>query len=307
MMFDTRRLQCLQAVHVHGSVLDAALELGLTSSAVSQQIGKLEKEVGTRLLERAGRGVVLTDAARILVEAAEEISAANDRATARLEDLRHDLSGTLRVASFPSVIGPFVAPALARMKADAPRLEVSLHEMFPERGREAVVAGHIDVALVHLWGEARPALPAGFTSQVVADDPIEVLLPSTHPLAGGEAVALEDLVDDAWVTDDLEGFCRGWLVRRMSALGRRPRIEHLVDEIAGQLALVSSGLGNALLPRLAFGELPPSIRALPLVGETPFRRFHLLYREAAAPRPALRRFVSELEAEVSASWTPPAV
>ena len=128
-MFDTRRLQCLQAVHVHGSVLDAALELGLTSSAVSQQISKLEKEVGTRLLERAGRGVVLTDAARILVEAADEISAVTDRATARLEDLRHDLSGTLRVSSFPSVIGPFVAPALATMKADAPDLTVHLHRV----------------------------------------------------------------------------------------------------------------------------------------------------------------------------------
>ncbi|GAB49738.1 LysR family transcriptional regulator [Mobilicoccus pelagius] len=304
-MLDPRRLQCLYAVHVHGSVLDAALELGLTSSAVSQQIGKLEREVGAQLLERAGRGVVLTDAARILVEAAEEISAATDRATARLEDLRHDLSGTLRVSSFPSIIGPFVAPTLARMKADAPGLHIHLHEMFPERGREAVVGGHIDVALIHLWGDARPALPQGFTSTVVADDPIEVLLPSTHPFAGRDEVALADLVDDVWVTDDLEGFCRGWLVRRMSALGRRPRIDHLVDEIAGQLALVSAGLCNALLPRIAFGHVPPSIRSVPLVGETPFRRLHLLYRESAADRPALRRFVTELESRVSGSWTAP--
>ncbi|WP_312717563.1 LysR family transcriptional regulator [Mobilicoccus sp.] len=306
-MFDTRRLQCLQAVHVHGSVLDAALELGLTSSAVSQQISKLEKEVGTRLLERAGRGVVLTDAARILVEAADEISAVTDRATARLEDLRHDLSGTLRVSSFPSVIGPFVAPALATMKADAPDLTVHLHEMFPERGREAILGGHLDIALIHLWGEARPALPAGFASTAVADDPIEVLLPAGHPLAEQDTVALEDLVDDAWVTDDLEGFCRGWLVRRMSTFGRRPRIEHLVDEIAGQLALVSAGLCNALLPRIAFGELPPGIRHLPLVGETPFRRLHLLYRESSAGRPAVRRFLAEMEERVSGSWTPPGV
>lgn len=288
---------------MHGSVLDAALELGLTSSAVSQQISKLEREVGTRLLERAGRGVVLTDAARILVEAADEISAVNDRAVARLEDLRHDLSGTLRVASFPSVIGPFVAPALAELRDEAPGLEVRLHEMFPDRAHDAVLGGHVDVAVIHLWGDAMPTATRGFTSTAVGDDPIEVLVPVAHPLAGRPEVSLDELVDDVWVTDDLEGFCRNWLIRRMSAAGRRPRIHHLVDEIAGQLALVSAGLCNALLPRIAYGELPPTIRALPLTGVTPFRRLHLVYRESSAARPGVRRFIEQLHSRVSTSWT----
>ena len=75
-MFELSRLVFLSAVHRHGSVVAAARELGYTSSAVSQQVGKLEREVGARLLEPAGRGVVLTDAALVLVDAAESIQAA---------------------------------------------------------------------------------------------------------------------------------------------------------------------------------------------------------------------------------------
>ncbi len=297
-MFDARRLQCLHAVHVHGSVLDAALELGLTSSAVSQQIGKLEREVGATLLQRAGRGVVLTDAARVLVEAAEEITEVTERATARLEDLRGDLSGTLRIASFPSAIGPVVAPVLAQLRAEAPDLHVQLHEMFPDRASDAVIGGHVDVAVIHLWGTSVPPTTHDLASTVVGDDVFDVLVPATHALAGESAISLRQLMDDVWVTDDLEGFCRKWLIRRMTEMGRRPRIDYRVDEIAGQLALVSAGLCDALLPRLAFGTLPDTIARLPLTGSAPFRRLHALYRQNAASRPAVRRFVDLIDARL---------
>src|SRR3954451_473395 len=101
-MFDLSRLVFLHAIHRHGSVGAAARELGYTSSAVSQQVGKLEREVGVALLEPAGRGVVLTDAALVLVQAAAAVEAAREEARGRLEELSGGLTGTLRVACFPS-------------------------------------------------------------------------------------------------------------------------------------------------------------------------------------------------------------
>lgn len=297
-MLDPRRLQCLHAVHVHGTVLDAAIELGLTSSAVSQQIGKLEREVGATLLERAGRGVVLTDAALVLVEAAEEISAVTERATARLEDLHGDLRGTLRIASFPSAVGPVVVPVITRLLRQAPDLHVQLHEMFPDRAHDAVVGGHVDVAVVHLWGDALPPSGHGLRSTVIGDDVVDVLVPAGHPLAWVEEVTLDQLVDDIWVLDDLEGFYRNWMIRRMAALGTRPKIDYRVDEIAAQLALVGAGLCNTVMPRLAFGSLPPTISNLPLAGVAPFRRLHALYRESSGKRPVVRRFLDEIESRL---------
>ncbi|MDO5627255.1 MAG: LysR family transcriptional regulator [Mobilicoccus sp.] len=297
-MFDARRLQCLHAVHVHGSVLDAAIELGLTSSAVSQQIGKLEREVGTPLLERAGRGVLLTDAARVLVDAAEEIRAATDRATARLEDMRGELTGSLRLGCFPSAIEAFVAPALAALRREAPDLHVRLSEMFPERAHDAVVGGHVDIAIVHRWGDSPPTTTAGIGSTVIGDDPVEILLHVDHPLAQRDSVALADLADDIWVTDDLEDFCRNWLVRHLGDIGRRPRIDYRVDELTAQVSLIAAGLCSGFLPRLALGRLPAEVRNLPVEGDAPYRRVHALYRDGAITRPAVRRFLADLDARL---------
>lgn len=276
---------------MHGTVLDAALELGVTSSAVSQQIGKLEREVGVPLLERAGRGVILTDAAHVLVRAAEEYTAATERATARIEDLREEAGGTLRVACFPSAIGPILAPVLAQMRRAAPGLQIRLQEMFPDRAEDAVIGGHVDIAITHLWGEAVPATGHGLASEPLLDDIVDVYLPVTHPLAGEESVSLTQLVDDSWVADDLEGFTRKWLVRRMTEVGRRPRVDHQVDEISAQLALVGAGLCNLLLPRLAAQNVPDGVVRVALTGPPTFRRLHALYRETVLGRPAARRFL----------------
>ncbi|WP_168582973.1 LysR family transcriptional regulator [Gephyromycinifex aptenodytis] len=293
-MFDPRRLQCLYAVHVHGSVIDAAFELGMTASAVSQQIGKLEREVGALLLERAGRGVVLTDAALVLVDAARQIDGVTERAQARLDALRDDLTGTLRVASFPSAIQALVAPVLGELRVSAPNLRVRVHEMFPDRGHDAVVAGHVDVAVVDAWTHMTPSFSAGLEVTVLLEDPVDLLLPVGHRLADQESISVSDLVDDIWVADDREGFFRAWLINRMGRVRGRPRIDFRVDEAPAQVALTSAGLCVGLMPRLGLVELPDTVRLVPIEGEAPSRRIFALSRESSSRRPAVAHIVEAM-------------
>jgi molybdate transport repressor ModE-like protein len=300
-MFELSRLVFLSAVHRHGSVAAAARELGYTPSAVSQQVGKLEREVGTRLLEPAGRGVVLTDAALVLAAAAESIEAARELACGRLEELTDQLSGTLRVACFPSAIRGVAAPALEALVRAAPDLRLLLTELAPEPGLEAVAAGHADVALVHDWVQDRTSFAAGLMTIHLADDPVDLVVPATHPLAGRESAELVETVQDIWVTDASDGICTRWIIDMLTAATENPRVHFRVEEYASQVALVGAGLCVGVLPRLGRPVLPETVRVVPLRGSAPIRRFIAVFRETTARRPAIQRLIDELRQQVRAA------
>lgn len=293
-MFDLSRLVFLSAVHRHGSVGAAARELGYTSSAVSQQIAKLQREAGVRLLEPAGRGIVLTDAALVLVEAAASIEAAREVALGRLEELAGGLTGTLSLACFPSAIRGVVAPALAALAEAAPGLRIRLKELAPEQGLDAVASGYADVAIVHDWIHDRITLAAGLEAVHLADDPVDLVVPASHPLAGRPTVALSETVDDAWVTDVSDSICTRWILDMLSASTERPRVDFRAEEYASQVELVAAGLCVAVLPRLGRPALPDTVRVVRLLGPVPTRRFMAVHRTATSRRPAIRRLVEVL-------------
>ncbi len=285
----------LHAVHRHGSVAEGARALGYTPSAVSQQIGKLEREVGAMLLEPAGRGVVLTDAALVLVDAAEVLQAAGESAQARIDRLDDQLTGSLRVACLPSVIRVVAAPALGDLASTAPQLRVQLREMAPDEGMEAVAGGQVDVAVVHDWEHERATIPAGMDSVHLVDDPVDLVVPAAHPLAARTSVDLLETVDEVWATDVSGGICTRWIIALLRSNTEHPRINFRAEEYASQIALVAAGLCVMVLPRMAKVQLPPTVRVMPLRGEAPTRRLLTVHRRATARRPAVERFVTELQ------------
>jgi DNA-binding transcriptional LysR family regulator len=300
-MFTLSRLPFLHAVHQLGSVGAAARELGYTSSAVSQQVGKLEREVGVPLLEPVGRGVVLTDAALALVDAATEIEAVREAARARLEALAGTMSGSLSVACFPSAIRGVAAPALAALAGTAPRLALRLKELSPEPALEAVTAGEVDVALVHDWVHDRTSFPAHLDTVHLADDPVDLLVPAAHPLAREAAVDLDQTVDDVWVTDVSHGICTRWILDMLDEATRGPRVHYRAEEYASQVELVAAGLCIGLLPRLGRPALPDTVRVVPVRGAVPTRRFLVVFRRTTTRRPAITALTRELEVRVSAA------
>lgn len=140
-MLDLARLRALHAVSVHGSVAGAAAALGYTPSAVSQQISKLERETRTTLLERRGRGVALTEEARHLADAAQELLAIVERTETTLEERRGQPGGLLTVAAFASAARGLLPQVLADLARRHPALDVRLTEVDPHLSVELVARG----------------------------------------------------------------------------------------------------------------------------------------------------------------------
>ncbi|MEV6105274.1 LysR family transcriptional regulator [Streptomyces sp. NPDC051940] len=287
------RLRTLAAVARHGSVSAAAEGLHVTTSAVSQQLAKLEREAGQQLLAKHGRGVRLTDAGRLLSEHAVRILSQVEVAQADLEAHRGQAVGDLTVAAFPTAARGLGPLALTALRAQHPELRTRLCEMEPDDALPGVVRGDFDLAVVLDWYNKRMPLPPGLARADLLDDVADVALPAGHPLADRDEIDLEDLADDEWIAWPQGEFCREWLMFTMRGKGIEPRVMHTAEEHHTQLALVAAGLGVAVAPRLGRGPLPPGVRAVP-VRNTMRRHIYAVWRSDADRRPSIRAAVRAL-------------
>ena len=188
-MIDVRRLRVLHAVSVYGSVTAAAAALGYSAPAVSQQLAALEREVGMRLTERAGRGLELTPAAVILVGHTDALLARLDAAESDLAALRDQVAGRVALAAFPSAAASFVSAAWAALAGSAPQVRLDLTEMEPEESLPAVLRGQTDVAVAHEYDLLPRPLDPLFERRDLLADPVLVAVPAAHPLAAAHASA----------------------------------------------------------------------------------------------------------------------
>ena len=249
-MLDLNRLKALHAVHVYGSVGAAAEALMVTPSAVSQQIAKLERETGARLIERNGRGVRLTDAAGLLAEHAERILALVETAEADFEALRGEVVGRLNIGAFPTAARGLMPAALAELRQRHPDLSVQLYEREPERLIREVARGELDLVVVQDWLNRPMAIPEGLSRKTLLDDIADVALPADHPLAGSKEIELSALSGERWISSSPGTICHDWLVFTLRSAELEPEITCMADEYPTQMALVSAGQGCAIIPRL---------------------------------------------------------
>ncbi|MBE1531686.1 LysR substrate-binding domain-containing protein [Actinomadura algeriensis] len=299
-MLDLERLRALHSVATYGSVSAAADVLHVTTSAVSQQLAKLERETGQKLLERNGRGVRLTDAAELLVTHAERILSLVEQAQADLEAHRGSVVGQLTLAAFPTAARGLLPGALRRLRADHPDLSVLLREEDPLHSMPLVLRGDLDMAVVQDWNNEPLPIPDGLQKAAICDDVADVALPAEHPLAGRDSVDLKELAGDPWISSSPDSICCDWLLRTLRAVDSEPRIVHMAYEFATQLALVGAGLGTAILPRMGRCDVPPGVAIVPLAAPL-YRRVYAVWREKAARRPAIRAALQCLLAAPSAS------
>lgn len=300
-MLDLERLRVLRAVATYGSVSGAADVLHVTTSAVSQQLAKLEREAGQKLVERNGRGIRLTDAARLLASHAEDILQQVETAQADLEAYRGAAVGTLSVAAFPTAARGLLAQAAAVIADAHPRLTVHIREAEPHHSVAQVARGEIDLAVVQDWFNVPLAIPGELEKAAVTDDVADIAVPTDDRLAGREIIELDELTGAKWISQSEGAICRDWLVLTMRRRDVEPIIVHIADEYATQLAMVAAGLGYAVLPRLGRGDVPPGVR-LVRVDPALTRHVYAIWRREAARRPAIRATVDALRQ--SATLTP---
>jgi DNA-binding transcriptional LysR family regulator len=285
-MLDLERLRALHAVATHGTVSAAADALHVTTSAVSQQVAKLERETGQKLFERNGRGVRLTDAAELLVGHAGRILSLVEEAQADLEAHRGVVVGELTVASFPTAVRGLAPAALARLRREHPQLRILLSESDPTESIPRALRGDLDLAIVQDWDNDPLALPEGLDRGTICVDIADAALPADHPLAYREDIALKELAGDRWISSTPGSICHEWLTYTLRSAGLEPVIDHMVYEYATQLALVAAGAGVSILPRLGRCDVPESVRIVPLRPALT-RRVYAVWRTEAARRPAI--------------------
>ncbi|GLW75155.1 LysR family transcriptional regulator [Kitasatospora phosalacinea] len=290
---DLGRLRALHAVAVHGSVGGAAAALGFTPSAISQQIAKLERETRTVLLERQGRGVQLTDAARHLADTAQRVLSLVEQAEVTLEEQRGRAVGRLLVAAFPTAARGLLPAVLAELRDTCPELDVRLLESDPYPAAELVARGEVDLAVVQDWATVPLPVQSGVDRLDLGEDPVDLLLPVAHPLAALDAVPVTALRGQRWISVPPGNICHDWLLRTMRETGEEPDVAHQVGEFQTQLALIAAGLGLGLIPRLGRGPLPPGTTARPVTPE-PVRRVHALWRTQTSRRPAVTATLTAL-------------
>lgn len=293
-MLDLERLRALRAVSTYGSVGGAADVLHVTTSAVSQQLAKLEREVGQKLVERNGRGVRLTDAAQVLVEHAREIIAQVERAQSDLEAHKGKAVGTVSVAAFPTAARGLLPSACAALQSSHPRLRVRGFETEPHLAVPQVARGEIDIAIVQDWFNVPLSIPKGLSKASLLDDVADVAMPSDDPLLDKGTLELDDLAGASWISPPEGAICRDWLLLTMRRRDVEPVINHVANEYATQLAMVAAGLGYGVLPRLGRADVPPGVALVP-VSPSLTRHVYAIWRSEAARRPAIQAVVAALQ------------
>ena len=272
-MLDVRRLRVLREVALRGSFSAAAEALTYSQSAVSQQIAALEREAGTRLVERNGRGIRLTDAGRALVRRADAILVELAAADAELQAIAGLRGGRVRVSTFASAATALLPAAVTAFRAAHPAVQVELSLV--EATEEAIGGlrtGRADLVLV-----ARPAGEPP-TDQVEAhrelDDPMLAVLPGGHRLARRRTLRLDDLAGEPWVLGGGPGCSdRATILRACHAAGFEPRItvDFPTDDYNATQGMVAAGAGVTLLPRLALAVPRDDLAVRPLTGHGPSR------------------------------------
>jgi DNA-binding transcriptional LysR family regulator len=300
---EVRHLLALVTVVETGTFSAAAEELGYTQSAVSQQVGILERIVGASLFERPGgrRPVQLTAAGERLLIHARAVIARVSAAAADLRALASGQQGELRVGTLPSV-GTKVLPRLLRsFRAEWPGIQIVLRE---SRGSadliHAVEAGEIDVTFMDIG----PYETGSLQVRRLLDDPMVLVAPADAPEAGRRAVSIDDVAHLPMIGTRNPG-CRQIIDNAFRQAAVLPSYVFRSDDTPTIQGLVGSGLAYAVLPLLTVDEDDQSVAVIPIRPEPPPRRLGISWHPDRRPPVALLPFVDaalEICRDLSKRW-----
>lgn len=280
-----QQLRMLREVALRGTIVAAAQSLGYTPSAISQQLGGLERSTGVAVLERVGRNVRLTDAGRELVRHAGDLLTSLEAARTAMEQVAGEVKGTIEVSVYESVAVTLLVPLLERLAVDHPDLRIRTRQLEVEPALEAVAAGTIDVAFTLDYAHAPMSQRAGVSCTSLLEDVFCLVVADGDPITSASA-SLEAVADRQFISPSLSSSCGGGVVVACRSAGFEPDIAHQIDDYPTMLRLVAAGAGVALVPGLGLVTPPRGVRVVAI--ERPFSRtIQIAYRTASAERPAV--------------------
>lgn len=306
MIRDLNRLRLLVELDERGTLAAVAAALRYTPSAVSQQLAVLEREAGVPLLQQAGRGVRLTDAALVLVEHARALLDRAALAEADLAASAGTVAGRGRIAAFQSAALRVALPAMQALARDAPGLRCELIEAEPEVSLPALALGDVDLVLAdEFWHLPHPR-PPGVERHELHREPVYLVLPEGHPsaLRHPDAVPLGELAGEVWAIGHADGAWSEMTVRACRELGGfDPVVRHRTNDSVLSLGLVAEGMAVTLLPDLTRPTAGPGV-VIREVAEDPLTRTIVAAtRTADAARPSVQALLAAVrDAGAALGW-----
>jgi DNA-binding transcriptional LysR family regulator len=296
-MLDIHRLRLLRELDRRGTLAAVARALSYSPSAISQQLTQLEAETGATLLEHVGRGVRLTEQARILVRHTEVILERLELAEAELAASMTEVTGTLRVASFQSVLLALVPAALSVLAGRHPGLRVQLTQRDVDIAFAGLLAHDFDVVL----GEEYPGLPQpripGVDEEDLTYDEMRLAVPRSGPWCQD---TLARLAGAPFVFDP-DGIVAGqWARTVCRSAGFEPDVRFASGDLLLQVRLVETGHAVAFLPDLLWTDRAPDTVVLHHLPGRPHRRLFTGVRSGAGRQPAVQAFREALRSTVTA-------
>lgn len=295
----------LRSVVETGSIQAAATHLGYTPSAISQHIAALQRETGTRLMERRGRGVRPTEAGRLLASHARQIQARIADAETALADLRAGKSRRLTIRYFATAGAVLIPPIIAEFGRRLPEVRVEL------RLGKGLTGEPADAEIVVLDDTVR--VPTGLRAIHLLDDPFLAVLPPEHPLAAEETIELSRLRGETWIDNEWpSSICRETILNACGAAGFSPNFVVEAHDYATAVAFVATGLGITMVPRLALSTITATaVNYRPVTRPAPMRSIFVVVNETAENHPPVSIFLDLLRAVATAHsrtagrFTPP--
>jgi DNA-binding transcriptional LysR family regulator len=325
-MLGVWRLQLLREISRRGSIKAAAEAMQVTPSAVSQQLAILEREAGLQLLEKSGRRVRLTEAAQRLVRHADAITGAIAAAEADLASMQQAVTGTLRIAAFPTAARAIMPPVMTALSHLHPELRVTLRDLEADESLTALRNDEIDIAIVDDYGDGSRVTDPGLEVCEFMRDLIYLATATGPATATGTAAAgkvrpsatgavipphrtppagearLEEFRDAFWIMDTDNSHLSRVVLQECRRLGFEPHTRSSCKDFSVIIALVEAGLGVGVLPGLALLDRPVRARVRPIAPPLA-RRISSVIRPERRSHPMIVSALAELE-QFGASYVP---
>ena len=289
---EIHQLRYFVAVADEGSFSRAASKVRVAQPSLSQQIRKLEAEIGQPLFDRLPRSVVLTEAGRCFIDYARQILTSIEDARRCVNELEGEISGTLAVGAIPT-IAPYVLPQLVRnFHEHYPEVTLEIVEDVTDGITRRIEAGELDVALASTCQQS-PTL----RRERLDNEPLLALVPKEHPLAKKTLIELDDLKSERFLLLH-EMHCLSRQVHHLLESRRlRPQIALAGSQLTTIANMVAASIGVSIVPQLMVQhQATPGCISLPFTPPVPERELNLLYNPLRFQSKAATAFRTEATA-----------
>jgi DNA-binding transcriptional LysR family regulator len=281
-MLDVRRLTLLRELQLRGTIAAVASSLNLSPSAVSQQLSVLEREVGIPLLRKAGRRVVLTQHAELLVAHTELVLTQLELAETGVQVDGASTAGTVTIATFQSAALGILPGALSILAAEHPDLRVHVTQREPETALHETWLRDFDLVVAEEYPHHSARLFRGLDRQPLMTDALRLAVPR-----GSAISSIADAADAAWVMEPPGTASRHFAEQTCRAAGVEPDVRFETADLGAHVRLVESGNAVGILPDLIWAHhVPRAVDLIELPG-APRRTIFTAARDASAGRSAI--------------------